>query len=126
MTQTTVPPVRVGARVLALVVAGIGALSLAYACAETKRSLGDECLKDQDCLSGICSQLVCAAAPPLIDAMVENPEAGESSDSSPVGDAPADSSSSSSGSSSGADTGSGDSSSGSSGGDGAPEASSGD
>jgi hypothetical protein len=35
---------------------------------ETQRSLGEDCLKDEDCLSGICSQLVCAALPPTIDA----------------------------------------------------------
>lgn len=76
MTQTTVPTVRVRARVLAFVVAGIGALSLAYACVETKRSLGTECIKSEDCLSGICSQFLCAAAPPLTDTMA-NAEAGE-------------------------------------------------
>jgi len=117
MTPTTAPTVRVGARVLALVMAGIAALSLAYACAETKRSLGDECLKSEDCLSGICSQLVCAAAAPLIDAMVENEEAGQS-DVVSSGDGSAEAA---------ADTGSGtetgaDSSSSSGGGNGAPEA----
>jgi hypothetical protein len=38
------------------------------ACAETRRANGDECLKDDDCLSGICSQLVCAPAPTQLDA----------------------------------------------------------
>jgi hypothetical protein len=76
MTQTTVPTVRVRARVLAFVVAGIAASSLAYACAETKRSLGDECIKSDDCLSGICQQFVCAAAPPLTDSTETNTEAG--------------------------------------------------
>jgi len=110
MTQTTAPTVRVRARVLEFVMAGIAALSLAYACAETKRSLGDECLKSEDCLSGICSQLVCAAAAPLVDAMVENEEAGQ-----PSGDGSAEAA---------ADTGSAaDSSSSSGGGDGASEAS---
>lgn len=42
----------------------------AIACMETRRSLGDDCLKDSDCLSGVCSQLHCAAAPPTIDAQV--------------------------------------------------------
>ena len=86
MTQTTVPTVRVRARVLVFVVAGIAALSLAYACAETKRSLGDECIKSEDCLSGICSAFVCSATPPLIDAMVENTEAGETTDSGSGGE----------------------------------------
>jgi uncharacterized membrane protein YgcG len=118
MTQTTVPTVRVRARVLVFVVAGIAALSLAYACAEVRRSLGDECIKSEDCLSGICSQFVCSASPPLIDAMVENEEAGESE----TGPAPDSSSSGGGDTGSAAETGS--SSSGSeAGGDGASEAS---
>jgi hypothetical protein len=36
------------------------------ACMETQRSLGEDCLKNDDCLSGICSSLICAAAPPLV------------------------------------------------------------
>ena len=76
MTQTTVPPVRVRARVLVFVVAGIASLSLAFACATTKRAPGEECLKSEDCLSGICSQLVCAAAPPLTSSEDNNTEAG--------------------------------------------------
>jgi hypothetical protein len=119
MTQTTVPPVRAGARVLAFVVAGIGALSLAYACAETRRSPGEACLKSEDCLSGICSQLVCASQGPLIDAMVQNDEAGQA-DTSPAGEGSTGEAA--------ADTGSApetgpDSSSSGSGGDGASEAS---
>jgi hypothetical protein len=35
---------------------------------ETRRPVGEECLKDQDCLSGVCAQLVCAAAPVVTDA----------------------------------------------------------
>jgi hypothetical protein len=38
------------------------------ACAETRRSLGEACLKNEDCLSGICSDQQCASAPPLLDA----------------------------------------------------------
>ncbi|HEY3819828.1 MAG TPA: hypothetical protein VGL81_21830 [Polyangiaceae bacterium] len=89
MTQTTVPPVRVRARALVFVVAGIAVLSFAYACAETKRAPGEECLKSEDCLSGICSQLVCGYPGPLTDAMENNSEAGES-DSGPTSEAAAD------------------------------------
>ena len=46
---------------------GVMALTLVGACAETRRSLGDDCLKDEDCLSGICAGLKCVAAPPIID-----------------------------------------------------------
>jgi hypothetical protein len=38
------------------------------ACVQLEGSLGADCLKGQDCQSGICSQLHCAAAPPLLDA----------------------------------------------------------
>jgi hypothetical protein len=55
---------------LALVVIGLLA-----ACTDTRRSLGDDCLKNQDCLSGICSEYVCTAPPPLLDAMVDNADA---------------------------------------------------
>jgi hypothetical protein len=49
----------------------------------TSRGLGEDCLKDQDCLSGICSQLKCAAAPPLIDGGIPQytPDTGAPQDS---------------------------------------------
>ena len=37
---------------------------LAVACAETKRTQGEECLKSDDCISGICRSLVCTSEPP--------------------------------------------------------------
>ena len=50
----------------ALVLVGVvGALALA--CTETRRSLGEDCLKNDDCLSGICAQLACASTPVLLD-----------------------------------------------------------
>lgn len=36
------------------------------ACGETRRPIGDECLRDEDCLSNVCAARVCAAAPSLI------------------------------------------------------------
>jgi hypothetical protein len=38
------------------------------ACTEMRRPLGEDCLKDQDCVSGICSGLKCSATPPLVEA----------------------------------------------------------
>jgi hypothetical protein len=55
----------------------IGAAILACGCMETRRALGDDCLKNDDCLSGICSQLHCAAPPPLIDAQLVSDAAAE-------------------------------------------------
>jgi hypothetical protein len=46
----------------------IGAAFGIVACAETRRSLGGSCLKDDDCLSGICADQECTSAPPLLDA----------------------------------------------------------
>ena len=39
---------------------------LCMACGETRRPIGDECLRGDDCLSGVCSSRTCVAAPPLI------------------------------------------------------------
>jgi hypothetical protein len=51
----------------ALVAAVTCAMAASAGCQLTSRALGEDCLKDQDCLSGICSQLKCAALPPLLD-----------------------------------------------------------
>ena len=45
-------------------------MALLAACSETRRSLGEDCLKDGDCLSGICSQLRCASPPRLLDGAI--------------------------------------------------------
>lgn len=36
------------------------------ACGETRSPIGDECLRGDDCLSGVCSSRTCVAAPPLV------------------------------------------------------------
>jgi hypothetical protein len=87
MTQTTVPPVRQRVRALAFVVAGIAAMGLAFACAQTRRSPGEECIKSEDCLSGVCVQLVCGSTGPLTDTMENNPEAGETEAGTDASDA---------------------------------------
>jgi hypothetical protein len=46
---------------LALAVATSGVA----ACGETRSPIGDECLRSEDCLSGICSARTCVAAPSL-------------------------------------------------------------
>jgi hypothetical protein len=73
MTQTTPSPVRASARALAFVVPLLVAVGLAGACAENRRSLGEDCLKSADCLSGVCSQLRCAVPPPTTDTMTQGP-----------------------------------------------------
>ncbi|MBX3190130.1 MAG: hypothetical protein KF819_24095 [Labilithrix sp.] len=40
--------------------------TLVAACGETRRPIGDECLRSDDCLSGVCSLRTCVAAPTLV------------------------------------------------------------
>jgi hypothetical protein len=80
---------------VALSFACCAATALAAGCAEQKRGIGEQCLKDDDCLSGICAGLQCSAAPPLLDgspgAVDAGGEAGPGDGSAPV-DANADAS----------------------------------
>jgi hypothetical protein len=72
-------------------VAGIAIiLSLTGGCVETRRSLGEDCLKDNDCLSGTCLQLRCAAPPPTTDSR-PMAEAGSEAPTQPLADAGLDS-----------------------------------
>jgi hypothetical protein len=104
MSQTTVPSVRLVVRALAWILPVALAAGLASACADERRALGEGCLKDQDCLSGICSQLKCAASPPLLQGAPTStagpdaagvpeaggPEAGPDATPDAAGDAPSD------------------------------------
>jgi hypothetical protein len=58
------------ARSITLVLTVVAAVAVAVACTPASRSNGESCIKDQDCLSGVCSQTVCVAAPNYIDAEV--------------------------------------------------------
>jgi hypothetical protein len=51
------------------------ALVCESACLETRLSVGEECLNNDECLSGICSQLHCAVPPPTVDARIILPDA---------------------------------------------------
>ncbi|MCA9584630.1 MAG: hypothetical protein KC657_04665 [Myxococcales bacterium] len=44
------------------------------ACGETRRPIGEECLRDDDCLSGVCSARACVPAPPLVAGAVSPPD----------------------------------------------------
>ena len=63
---------RGSARMLVFVVPGLAAA--AGSCSESRLSLGESCLRDEDCLSGVCAQQYCVAAPPLLDGMVNGIE----------------------------------------------------
>src|SRR5205809_613976 len=65
-------------------VAVIAALGVLFgACIDTRRSNGEDCLKDDDCLSGICSVLKCVGNPPLLDGSAGSGDTGGGGDSSP-------------------------------------------
>jgi hypothetical protein len=70
MVQRTGRRARKGVRGAAWLVPVGLALGLAGACSQLQGSLGDDCLKGPDCLSGICSQFHCVAAPPLLEGPV--------------------------------------------------------
>jgi hypothetical protein len=61
--------------------AGLAAIGLVAgvvaACVELQGSLGSDCLKNEDCQSGICSELHCVAAPPLLEAGFEADASGD-------------------------------------------------
>lgn len=70
---------------VAALAAGLITLAVMGACGETRRPLGDECLRDDDCLSSVCSGRVCAAAPPLTSDQLGPPDRGaQLPDSSPM------------------------------------------
>lgn len=61
------------------------------ACGETRRPIGDECLRDEDCLSSTCSARVCVPAPALVTGATKASEEEEpripTSDAAPPRDA---------------------------------------
>ncbi len=63
-------------------------LLVATACGETRSPIGDECIRGEDCLSGVCSSRTCVAAPPLVNGSGPPPD---ETARIPIGDAgPAD------------------------------------
>lgn len=48
----------------------------ALACGESRRPIGDECIRDEDCLSDVCAARLCASAPSLVTG-ASNPPADE-------------------------------------------------
>jgi len=77
---------RFSLRTIVVVVLGVGAV--AVACADTRKTLGEECIKDVDCQSGICGSGRCAAAPPILDRDASTPAPDASTDAAEAGDAP--------------------------------------
>jgi len=60
---------------------------LALACTETRRGLGEECLKGEDCISNLCVAQICASAPPLLQGGPTVTADGSAADSAVENDA---------------------------------------
>jgi hypothetical protein len=64
--------------------AGIGGIAgVVVACVELKGSLGASCLKDEDCQSGVCTQLKCAAQPSVLELDAGADAAGDATTDAP-------------------------------------------
>jgi hypothetical protein len=59
----------------------------AFACGESRRPIGEECLRDEDCLSNYCAARSCVSAPSLVTGSTEPPNDEEPL--IPVGDSAA-------------------------------------
>lgn len=44
----------------------VAGMLLVAACGETRRPIGEECLRNDDCLSGYCEARACVSAPSLV------------------------------------------------------------
>lgn len=74
----------------------VAALLLAAACGESRRPIGDECIRDEDCLSQVCAARACASAPSLVNGASnppgpEEPRIPDDASLGPARDAGADS-----------------------------------
>lgn len=50
---------------------------IVLACGETRRPIGEECLRNEDCLSSNCSARTCAAEPGLVTGATNPPKQEE-------------------------------------------------
>jgi hypothetical protein len=63
-----VEPTRGGLRLVSIVSASAAIVGtfVMGACGESRRPIGEECLRDSDCLSGVCAARACVSAPTLV------------------------------------------------------------
>ena len=62
----------VSTKATALLILLLAAL-ITVACGETRRPIGDECIRSDDCLSGVCTSRTCVSAPTLVSGGVGSP-----------------------------------------------------
>ena len=77
-------------RIRVVACACVVALVVVGACTETRRSNGEDCLKGDDCISGVCSGLKCVATPPILDGSAGTADASRDATGFDAGDASTD------------------------------------
>jgi hypothetical protein len=86
MSQTTsARRPRAAARTLVFVGAVVAVVGIAGACSQARRSNGDSCIKDEDCLSSICAGGTCIASGPMLDAAYDADTGVTKSDAAEAG-----------------------------------------
>lgn len=53
------------------------ACALVTACGESRRPIGEECLRNEDCLSNYCAARACVSAPSLVTGASDPPDEEE-------------------------------------------------
>ena len=56
---------------------GLLALAMVSACGESRHPIGDECIRNEDCLSSVCAARLCSSAPSLVTGASNPPSAEE-------------------------------------------------
>lgn len=65
---------KAGAAVGCGIAAVFALTTLVAACGESRRPIGEECLRDEDCLSDVCAARSCVSAPTLLSGATGAPE----------------------------------------------------
>ncbi len=62
---------------IATALLALAAPGLVSACGESRRPIGEECLRDEDCLSNFCAARACVSAPVLVTGASAPPDEEE-------------------------------------------------
>lgn len=58
---------------VASTLAAAAAAFVVIACGESRRPIGEECLRNEDCLSSFCAARTCVSAPALVTGAIDPP-----------------------------------------------------
>lgn len=79
-------------RAALVALASLGGVAAVAACGESRRPIGEECLRDEDCLSNVCAARTCVPQPQLVTGALDPPDDEEpriptDAGAPPIGDA---------------------------------------